>query len=170
MRSQTLTQGLSLLSLVLPAQHTAYSMGYHEGRHQEKTRAKTKGKLRQSLAKTWAKTKRNGKDMPKAETKSKAARCMAALNPNGNCMVAVRGEALAALHGTSDGTGIVLVHGKDLILSYDANVDDLINDTTNIDYIYGGNIEAWHEAFVQAPSNVADNGSSTVSEVGGKGT
>ena len=91
---------------------------------------------------------------------------MAALNPKGQFMVAVWGTDLAAVHGTSNRTAMVLVSGRGMSCASGNDVDDFINDTTHIDNIYGGDEEAWKDVFYQRGK---DKGKSKVSKVGGKG-
>ena len=102
----------------------------------------------------------------KVKGTSRGARCMAALNPKGQFIVADYGTDLAAVHGTSNRTAMVLVSGRGMSCASGNDVDDFINDTTHIDKIYGGDEKAWREAFDQTGK---DEGKSKVSKVGGKG-
>ena len=96
------------------------------------------------------------------------ARCMAALNPKGKFMVAVYGTNLAAIHGTSNGTAMVLIHGTALSCASGNDVDDFINGTTKINNIIGGDIVAFGTAFDQVMSKGKDKSKTKVSKVGGK--
>ena len=113
----------------------------------------------------------NGKGMGKGkyQVMSRGARVMAALNPKGEFMVAVYGTNLAAIHGTSNGTAMVLIHGTALSCASGNDVDDFINGTTKINNIIGGDIVAFGTALDQVMSKGKDKSKTKVSKVGGKG-